>query len=33
MGDAMVIRKPDGEFLTFLDYSKGGVAKGWDLIK
>ncbi len=32
LGDAMVIRKPNGEFLTFLDYSKGGVAKGWDVL-
>lgn len=32
LGNALVIRRPNGEFLTFLDYSKGGVAKGWDLL-
>jgi hypothetical protein len=32
LGNALVIRRPTGEFLTFLDYSKGGVAKGWDLL-
>jgi hypothetical protein len=32
LGNALVIRRPNGEFLTFLDYSKGGVASGWDLL-
>ena len=30
LGNSIVIRRPNGEFLTFLDYSKGGVAHGWD---
>jgi hypothetical protein len=33
LDDAIVIRKLDGEFVTFLDYSLGGVAKQWDNIK
>lgn len=30
-GDAIVIRRPNGEFLTFLDYSKGGIAQSWQV--
>ncbi len=32
LGDAIVIRRMNGEFLTFLDYAKGGAARGWDLL-
>lgn len=30
LGDGIVIRRANGEFVTFLDYSLGGVAKQWD---
>ena len=32
LGDGIVVQKPDGEFITYLDYSKGDVARGWDNI-
>jgi hypothetical protein len=31
LGDAIVVRKLDGEFVTFLDYSKKGVTFQWNL--
>jgi len=33
LGDGIVIRRSNGEFLTYLDYRKGGVAHGWDNLK
>ncbi len=33
LDDGIVIQKLDGEFVTFLDYSLGGVSKQWDNIK
>jgi hypothetical protein len=33
LGNSIVVRRSNGEFLTFLDHSKGGVAHGWDAIK
>jgi hypothetical protein len=32
LGDAIVIRRANGEFLTFLDRRLGGQAAGWDLL-
>lgn len=33
LDDGIVVQKLDGEFVTFLDYSLGGVSKQWDNIK
>jgi hypothetical protein len=32
LDDAIIIRRANGEFVTFLDYAQGGAARGWDIL-